>query len=136
MSYDLDRFVVAQDRVFEQVVQEITNGRKRGHWMWFVFPQVKGLGKSYMSEKYGLSGVDEANAYFKYPVLGERLLRLSNQLLSHSDKSIVSILGRPDNMKLKSSMTLFEAATCQAVFVEVLEAFFDGKRCARTQKAI
>ena len=136
MSYDLDRFVVAQDRVFEQVVQEITIGRKKGHWMWFVFPQVKGLGKSYMSEEYGLSGVDEANAYFKHPVTGERLLRLSNLLLSHSDKSIVSILGRPDNLKLKSSMTLFEAATGEAVFAEVLEAFYDEKRCARTQKAI
>ena len=135
MGYDLDRFVVAQDRVFERVVQEITNGRKTGHWMWFVFPQIKGLGKSFMSEEYGLSGVAEARAFFEHPVLGERLVLLSKLLLKHSDKSIISVLGRPDNLKLKSSMTLFEVATGEMVFAEVLEAFYDGKRCARTQNA-
>ena len=135
MGYDLDRFVVAQDRVFERVVQEITNGRKTGHWMWFVFPQIKGLGKSFMSKEYGLSGVAEARAFFEHPVLGERLVLLSKLLLKHSDKSIISVLGRPDNLKLKSSMTLFEVATGEMVFAEVLEAFYDGKRCARTQNA-
>lgn len=136
MGYNLDRFVVAQDRVFEQVVQEITNGRKTGHWMWFVFPQTKGLGKSYMSEEYGLSDVGEARAFFEHPVLGERLKLLSKLLLKHSGKSIISVLGRPDNLKLKSSMTLFEAATGETIFAKVLETFYDGKRCARTLKAI
>lgn len=132
MSYDLDRFVVAQDRVFDQVVQEITNGRKTGHWMWFVFPQIKGLGKSSMSKQYALSSVAEARTFFEHPVLGERLVLLSKLLLKHSDKSIISVLGRPDNLKLKSSMTLFEVATAEMIFSEVLEIFYNGERCQST----
>lgn len=136
MSHYLEKFVTAQDRVYEQVVEEISNGQKTGHWMWFVFPQIRGLGKSYMSEKFGLSGVGEARAYFEHPVLGERLTLLSKLLLRHSDKSIMSILGCTDHLKLKSSMTLFEAATGDEVFAEVLETFYDGGRCSRTQNVI
>ena len=132
MGYDLERFITAQDPVYEQVVEEISNGQKTGHWMWFIFPQIRGLGKSYMSEKFSLSGIGEARAYLEHPVLGKRLILLSKQLLRHSDKSIVSILGRPDHLKLKSSMTLFEAASNDEVFAEVLETFYDGGRCRRS----
>ena len=132
MGYDLKRFVVAQDRVFERVVQEITNGRKTGHWMWFVFPQMKGLGKSSMSEKYGLEGVEEARAFFEHPVLGKRLIQLLELLLKHSNKSIIMILGLPDNLKLKSSLTIFEVATAEMIFSEVLEIFYNGERCQLT----
>ena len=132
MGYDLESFVVAQDRVFERVVQEITNGRKTGHWMWFVFPQMKGLGKSSMSEKYGLEGVEEARSFFEHPVLGKRLIQLLELLLKHSNKSIIMILGFPDNLKLKSSLTIFEVATAEMIFSEVLEIFYNGERCQLT----
>lgn len=132
MSYGLERFVTAQDQLFEQVVEEITNGRKTGHWMWFVFPQIKGLGKSLISEEYGLAGVEEARAFFEHPILGKRLVQLLKLLLEHSNKSISIILGFPDNLKLKSSLTIFEAATAERIFSEVLEIFYHGERCQLT----
>ena len=132
MGYDLERFVTAQDCVYEQVVREITDGRKTGHWMWFMFPQIKGLGKSTISEEYGLEGVEEARAFFEHPVLGKRLIQLLELLLKHSNKSIIMILGFPDNLKLKSSLTIFEVATAEMIFSEVLEIFYNGERCQLT----
>lgn len=132
MGYDLERFVTAQDRVHEQVVREITDGRKTGHWMWFVFPQIKGLGKSITSEEYGLEGVEEARAFFNHPILGKRLVQLLELLSEHSNKSISIILGFPDNLKLKSSLTIFEVATAERIFTEVLEIFYNGERCQLT----
>ena len=132
MGYDLERFVTAQDRVHEQVVREITDGRKTGHWMWFMFPQIKGLGKSITSEEYGLEGVEEARAFFNHPILGKRLVQLLELLSEHSNKSISIILGFPDNLKLKSSLTIFEVATAERIFSEVLETFYNGERCQLT----
>ena len=132
MDYDLERFVTAQDRVYEQVVREITDGRKTGHWMWFMFPQIKGLGKSITSEEYGLEGVEEARAFFNHPFLGKRLVQLLELLSEHSNKSISIILGFPDNLKLKSSLTIFEVATAEMIFSEVLEIFYNGERCQLT----
>jgi uncharacterized protein (DUF1810 family) len=132
MDYDLERFVTAQDRVYEQVVREITDGRKTGHWMWFMFPQIKGLGKSITSEEYGLEGVEEARAFFNHPILGKRLVQLLELLSEHSNKSISIILGFPDNLKLKSSLTIFEVATAEMIFSEVLEIFYNGERCQLT----
>ena len=132
MGYDLERFVTAQDRVYDQVVREITDGRKTGHWMWFMFPQIKGLGKSITSEEYGLEGVEEARAFFKHPILGKRLVQLLELLSEHSNKSISIILGFPDNLKLKSSLTIFEVATAEMIFSEVLEIFYNGERCQLT----
>ena len=109
MGYNLERFVTAQDCVYEQVVGEITDGRKTGHWMWFVFPQIKGLGKSTISEEYGLEGVEEARAFFKHPILGKRLVQLLELLSEHSNKSISIILGFPDKLKLKSLLTIFRS---------------------------
>ena len=132
MDYDLERFVTAQDRVYEQVVREITDGRKTGHWMWFMFPQIKGLGKSITSEEYGLEGVEEARPFFNHPILGKRLVQLLELLSEHSNKSISIILGFPDNLKLKSSLTIFEVATAEMIFSEVLEIFYNGERCQLT----
>jgi len=132
MVYDLERFVTAQDCVYKQVVNEITDGRKTGHWMWFMFPQIKGLGKSTKSEEYGLEGVEEARAFFNHPILGKRLVQLLELLSEHSNKSISIILGFPDNLKLKSSLTIFEVATAEMIFSEVLEIFYNGERCQFT----
>ena len=129
---NIERFVTAQNPVFEQVIEEIIKGHKSGHWMWFVFPQIKGLGKSPISKEYGLEGVEEARAFFEHPVLGKRLVQLLELLLEHSNKSILIILGFPDNLKLKSSLTIFEVATAERIFTEVLEIFYNGERCQLT----
>ena len=131
-NFNIERFVTAQNPVFEQVIEEIIKGHKSGHWMWFVFPQIKGLGQSPISEEYGLEGVEEARAFFEHPVLGKRLVQLLELLLEHSNKSILIILGFPDNLKLKSSLTIFEVATAERIFTEVLEIFYNGERCQLT----
>lgn len=133
MAYDLTRFLQAQEGrpegSYSQALAEIKQGRKVSHWMWYIFPQMKGLGRSPMSEFYGISGVEEARAYLKDPVLGARLVEICNALLALDAEDIVRVMGRPDDKKLKSSMTLFEAAAEDpAVFQNVLEKYYRGKR--------
>jgi uncharacterized protein (DUF1810 family) len=129
-AFDLERFVRAQDGgVYEQALRELRDGAKRSHWMWFVFPQVAGLGHSPTAQRYAVSGLAEAHAYLAHPVLGPRLVEASQALLELSGRDPVRVLGSTDAMKLRSSMTLFEAAAPdERVFGEVLERYFGGER--------
>ena len=128
--FDLERFVRAQNGgVYEQALRELRAGDKRSHWMWFVFPQVGGLGRSPMAQRYAVSGLAEAHAYLAHPVLGPRLVEASQALLELSGRDPVRVLGSTDALKLRSSMTLFEtAAPDERVFGEVLERYFGGER--------
>src|SRR3954469_6007093 len=125
--FDLDRFVVAQKTVYDSVVTELRAGHKTGHWMWFIFPQLAGLGRSEISRYYGIVSLREAVAYLAHPVLGPRLRECANLLLTTSGRSATEILGVIDGTKVRSSMTLFyRAEPTQAVFGQVLDRFFDG----------
>ena len=131
--FDLTRFVEAQQRDYRQALDELCAGAKRSHWIWYVFPQLRGLGRSEMAEHYGISGLDEARAYLAHPLLGPRLEDCARALLSHRGRSAQQIMGSPDDLKLRSSMTLFQAAAPQQpLFAEVLQAFYDGEQDAVT----
>jgi uncharacterized protein (DUF1810 family) len=128
-AYQLARFVEAQDLngMYTNAVSELQDGAKRGHWMWFIFPQIAGLGYSAMSRKFAISSLPEAEAYLQHPVLGPRLINCAQILMTIPDKSAVDILGVIDAMKLQSSMTLFmTAAREEPVFEEVLDKYFNG----------
>jgi uncharacterized protein (DUF1810 family) len=130
---DLSRFVEAQDPVYDQVVEELRAGRKRSHWMWFVFPQIDGLAHSATAKHYAISGLDEARAYLAHDVLGPRLFECSQLIADIDGRSIEDILGYPDNLKLRSSMTLFaQASGVNDVFTVVLHKYFDGEPDSRT----
>jgi uncharacterized protein (DUF1810 family) len=134
--FQLQRFVAAQDQAgtYTQALSELRLGRKTSHWMWFVFPQLAGLGQSEMSRRYAISGREEARAYLEHPVLGPRLVECCEALLSHHNLSAVEILGGIDAVKLRSSMTLFSRAATEAeVFEQVLERYFDGEADAATE---
>jgi uncharacterized protein (DUF1810 family) len=127
--FDLGRFVRAQDEggTYDRAVGELRDGRKRSHWMWFVFPQVAGLGHSAMAQRYAISGLDEARAYARHPVLGPRLSTVATALLALPGSDAVAVLGGIDAQKLHSSMTLFgRAAPDEAVFGAVLDRYFGG----------
>ncbi|MGR6430632.1 DUF1810 domain-containing protein [Rhizobium sp. PAMB 3174] len=129
----LDHFLAAQATVYETALAELEAGRKRSHWMWFIFPQIEGLGTSEMSRRYALHSLDEARAYLAHPVLGERLRECTRAMLKHADRSARQILGSPDDMKFHSSMTLFHcAAQNEPLFADALAAFFDGMEDAAT----
>lgn len=131
--FDLTRFVTAQRPVFSRVMQELKAGRKTSHWMWFVFPQLRGLGHSEMAERFALSGTAEAQAYLQHSVLGPRLEECVNTLLSHSGLSALQILGSPDDMKLRSCLTLFLAAHPRSgVYQQALDQFYSGAADGRT----
>jgi uncharacterized protein (DUF1810 family) len=124
---DLERFVRAQSGVYDDALAEIKGGRKRSHWMWFVFPQIAGLGSSPTAQRYALSGPGEAQAYLAHPVLGPRLTEISQAMLAVDGRSAEEILGYPDDLKLRSSMTLFaHVAEDPSVFEAVLERYYDG----------
>jgi uncharacterized protein (DUF1810 family) len=124
---DLDRFVTAQDGVHDTALAELRAGRKRSHWMWFVFPQIAGLGTSPTARRYAISGLGEARAYLAHPVLGPRLAEACRALLAVEGRSAEQILGHPDDLKLRSSMTLFaRAADDPALFQAVLDRYYDG----------
>ena len=126
--HQLQRFVDAQHPIYERALAELRAGHKQSHWMWFVFPQVAGLGRSDMAERYAISNIDEAMAYLAHPLLGPRLLECTQAVLQHIGTSARSILGSPDDMKLRSCMTLFRAAEPdQAEFQLVLDGFYDGR---------
>jgi uncharacterized protein (DUF1810 family) len=138
-NYDLQRFIKAQEQSYDgykQALSEIQQGRKTSHWIWYIFPQIKGLGHSYMSEFYGISGLEEAQEYMKNETLSTRLREITNALLAHSDKSADDILGYIDAKKVKSSMTLFDAVCPNDVFNDVLTLLYADKRCQRTLNTI
>lgn len=137
MTLDLERFVAAQDPVFEDVIAELANGAKTSHWMWFVFPQLAGLGTSAMSQRYALSGIEEAEAYLAHPVLGPRLLMVMSLVMAARPKSAETILGTIDAAKLHSSMTLFAVAAADPEpFVAVIDAFYGGAPDPATVKLL
>ncbi len=127
--FDLQRFVSAQQVVYEQARQELRDGLKQAHWMWFVFPQIQGLGFSAMSRRYAISSVAEAAAYLEHPVLGPRLRECTRLVLQTEGRSIHQIFGSPDDMKFRSCMTLFERADREParLFHEALRRFFGGE---------
>lgn len=131
--FDLQRFIDAQDLVFQTVTAELEAGKKRTHWMWFVFPQIQGLGHSEMARRYAISSVDEARAYLAHPVLGERLLILTQIVNALEGRSVEQIFGYPDDLKFHSSMTLFaHAAGDKAPFELALNTYFGGEPDAGT----
>jgi uncharacterized protein (DUF1810 family) len=123
---DLERFVTAQAETFDQALAELRSGRKRSHWMWFVFPQVAGLGHSPAARLYALAGLEEAAAFAAHPVLGPRLRSCCEALLAVEHSDPAEVLGDVDALKLRSSMTLFARATDDPVFTEVLDRFYAG----------
>ena len=126
-SYDLDRFVLAQAPVYDRVRAELRAGRKTSHWMWFVFPQIAGLGYSATARRYAISSIDEARAYLAHRVLGPRLLECTGLVAATTGRKAAEIFGHPDDLKLRSSMTLFaRAAADPRPFTEVLDRYFDG----------
>lgn len=131
-SYDLGRFVEAQEMNYVQALKEMKDGQKRGHWIWYIFPQIKGLGHSYNSEYYGISSKEEAKAYLDHPVLGVRLREITQALLDCNNKSVDDILGFPDVLKVRSCMTLFDLISPNDIFNDVLYKFYEGQRCDKT----
>jgi uncharacterized protein (DUF1810 family) len=130
---DLERFINAQERDYDNALAEIKNGRKRSHWIWYIFPQIQGLGFSEMSKPYAIKSLDEAEAYMQHPVLGQRLIEICTALLQLKSNDAHAIFGSPDDMKLRSSMTLFASLPdAYPVFQSVLEKFFDGKGDSQT----
>ena len=133
----LERFIEPQEQDYEQALKEIRNGRKVSHWIWYIFPQLRGLGRSYMSDYYGIRDLDEAKAFLQAPYLGKHLQEISEALLNLDNDNATQIMGRPDDMKLKSSMTLFACADPEnAVFEKVLEKFYNGHKDGRTLKML
>lgn len=131
--FKLSRFVDAQRPVYSQVLEELRAGRKTSHWMWFVFPQVRGLGRSEMAEHYALSNEAEARAYLEHRLLGPRLKECVQALLRHDDRSALEILGSPDDLKLRSCLTVFVAVAPEApVFQQALDRFYSGQADGRT----
>ena len=128
-DYNLGRFIRAQELSYPAALREIRQGRKQTHWMWYIFPQLAALGKSYNAKFYGIADLDEARAYIEHPVLGARLRELCEILLGLEKNDPYAVMGSPDDKKLRSSMTLFAHATeDNAVFLAVLDKFFGGKQ--------
>lgn len=132
VTYDLERFIEAQKLDYDIALNEIRKGQKRGHWIWYIFPQIKGLGHSYNSEYYGISGTKEAKAYLDHPLLGARLREISQALLYCGNPSADDILGFPDVLKVRSCMTLFDLVSPNDIFKQVLDKYYDGKLCDKT----
>jgi uncharacterized protein (DUF1810 family) len=131
--FDLQRFLDAQEHTYDDALAEIRSGLKRGHWMWFIFPQIDGLGYSSMSKRYAVQNADEAGAYLSHPILGPRLIEITEALLAVKGRTVRQIFGTPDDMKLKSCATLFAAVSpASSVFESVLERFYSGERDERT----
>lgn len=131
-TYNLERFVEAQKSEYDVALREIREGYKRSHWIWFVFPQMASLGFSYNARFYGISCLDEARSYLAHPILGKRLRQITEALLMHKGKDVLSILGAIDTLKVCSCMTLFDAVSPDDVFRQVLKTFYEDKRDAQT----
>ncbi len=139
MSATLERFVEAQDPVFDRVLAELRGGRKQTHWMWFVFPQIAGLGRSAMAQRYALASLEDARGYLDHPVLGARLKEATAAVLDHAGTSVTihEIFGSPDDLKFHSSMTLFHrVAPDEPLFERALESFFEGREDSETLSRI
>ena len=135
--HGLQRFVAAQEGVWERALVELQAGAKRSHWMWFIFPQIEGLGHSVMAQRYAISGLEEARAYLAHSILGPRLLACTAAMNGHEGRSARSILGQPDDLKFHSSMTLFAAADRGAmVFRDALARYFAGRFDPATLKLL
>ena len=135
--FDLERFVRAQAGVYEQVCAELRAGSKRSHWMWFIFPQIAGLGMSEMSVRFAIASLDEASAYLEHPLLGARLRECTGIVNALTHKTAEEVFGYPDDMKFRSSMTLFaRAAEKDSLFQSALDKYFSGEMDAETLKRI
>ncbi|MCK1711443.1 MULTISPECIES: DUF1810 domain-containing protein [unclassified Bradyrhizobium] len=130
--FNLNRFVQAQNPIYSRVIGELSRGRKQSHWMWFIFPQIAGLGLSAMSQRYAIGSRKEAEAYLAHPVLGARLVECTGLVLAVQGRTIHAILGAPDDAKFRSSMTLFGAVSDQPIFSQALERYFSGERDGAT----
>jgi uncharacterized protein (DUF1810 family) len=128
LAQDLNRFVEAQDAIYSRVVAELAAGRKQSHWMWFVFPQIAGLGLSAMAQRYAIGPRTEAEAYLAHPVLGPRLIECTRLVLGVSGKTIHAILGSPDDLKFRSSMTLFDAVSDNPIFAQAIGKYYAGEK--------
>lgn len=136
-GYNLNRFLVAQENDFHCALEEIRNGEKRSHWMWYIFPQLEGLGFSATSRIYSIKSMDEAVSYLNHPILGNRLVEITSALLSVKGRSAESIFGFPDFMKIKSCMTLFESVSEEnSIFKQVLDQYFGGEKDPKTLQLI
>jgi uncharacterized protein (DUF1810 family) len=138
-AFDLERFVRAQNQdaganrtVYDCVLEELANGRKRSHWIWYIFPQLAGLGRSTMAQRFGIGSRDEAVAYALHPILGPRLMHCTQQVIAIQDRDINAIFGSPDDLKFRSCMTLFAAVWGEPVFRAALEKYYYGDEDALT----
>lgn len=134
--YNLGRFLDAQEGVYPIALRELQEGRKRSHWIWYIFPQLKHLGHSYNAKFYGISGAEEAAAYLEHPILGQRLREVSKVILNLPDNDAVAVFGGIDAMKLLSSMTLFDHVSPDDVFACVLDKYFDDRRDGLTNSIL
>lgn len=136
-KYKLTRFLDAQNQVYLNALSEIRKGKKQTHWMWFIFPQLKGLGRSSTADYYGLTDLEEASTYLQHPVLGKHLVQIASALLELQGRTASDILGSPDDMKLRSSMTLFsQVENADPVFQKVLDKYFSGNPDELTLKLL
>jgi uncharacterized protein (DUF1810 family) len=133
-SFDLNRFVLAQKQDYAVALDELTQGQKYSHWMWYIFPQIEGLGRSHIAQKYAIRNINEAKAYLVHPVLGARLIECCKVLLNlDSNYTASEIFGHPDDLKLKSSMTLFASISEEgSIFHQIIEVYFDGELDSKT----
>ena len=134
--YDLDRFVRAQAADYDRVLSELRGGKKRSHWMWYIFPQIEGLGQSPISRRYSIKSAAEARAYFDHPVLGPRLRESAGVVNGIAGRSALEIFGSPDDQKLRSCATLFASVSDDAVFEQVLEKYFNGQHDQETLRRL
>jgi len=135
--FNLNRFLIAQEKVYDTALAELRSGEKRTHWMWFIFPQIEGLGYTPTSKYYAIKNLEEARQYLDHPVLGPRLLECSEAVLTVQGFTASDIFGYPDYLKLKSSMTLFSSVADQdSVFVRILDKYYDGERDTTTAELL
>jgi uncharacterized protein (DUF1810 family) len=133
----IDRFLIAQERDYENALTEISYGRKQTHWMWYVFPQIEGLGFSDTAKHYAIRDLKEASEYYLHPILGPRLIKITKELIKHQDKTANQIFGSPDDLKLRSNMTLYAALpNADSIFRKVIDQFFDGEKDIKTQQIL
>lgn len=136
-SGNLNRFIDAQESAYEVAFSEIENGRKVSHWMWFIFPQIRGLANSETSRKYAIKDLHEAQQFLKHPILADRLINISKLLIQFKDKSANDIFGHPDDLKLHSCMTLFSAVpNSPPIFQQVIDQYFGGSKDEKTLRVI
>jgi len=136
MEYNLDRFTDAQNNIYEQVIKELREGNKRTHWMWFIFPQIKGLGYSQTAKYYSIADMEEAKEYLNHSILSSRLIECCQIILELTDKTAENIFGQVDAMKLKSSMTLFSLVSDNPIFDKVIDNYFNGEKDNATLKIV